>query len=159
MAYTVSDCNLKGDPLKKDDLSSLSSEDIAVVVGTQMPGNDLEDADNYVWSFKVLPIEMLRFSNEYGEEPEGGWKEAYLRHQQSDREAVASGSIEYEGRDRFLEAWSKDTLTYPLYVVEEDGEYRLLDGYHRLAGAFWHDVNEVAVFVGSPKPAYNAALR
>lgn len=158
MTHTVLDCNLNGVPLVKDELASLSSEDIAAVVSHQMPGNALEDASDYSWSFEVLPLDTLRFSNEDGEEPEGGWKAAYLRHQQSDREAVAAGSVEYEGREEWLAEWAKDTSIYPLYIVAEDNGYRVLDGYHRLAGAFWHGVEEVAVFLGSPKPTYDASF-
>jgi hypothetical protein len=33
----------------------------------------------------------------------------------------------------------------------EDGQYRVWDGYHRLAGAFWYGIEEVATFVGCPK--------
>ncbi|NTF17454.1 ParB N-terminal domain-containing protein [Agrobacterium rubi] len=43
---------------------------------------------------------------------------------------------------------------YPLFVVLDDGQYRILDGYRRLAAAFWHEVKVVAVFVGSPKLGY-----
>ena len=159
MTHTVLDCYLNGVPLAKDELASLSSEDIAAIVGFQMPGDALEDTSDYAWSFEMLPLDLLRFSNEDGEEPEGGWKAAYLRHQESDREAVANGSIEYEGRAEWLAEWSRDTSIYPLYIVTEDDGYRLLDGYHRLAGAFWHGVEEVAVFLGSPKPTFDASFR
>lgn len=154
MKLTCPDCNLDGESLRIDQLHELSSDNIARIVGVQAPGNDLDDADDYTWAFQIVKLNELRHCAEDGDEPDGGWKAAYLRHQESDRIAVLEGSPEYEGRAEWLEEWSGNTAIYPLFVVTEGNQYRILDGYHRLAAAFWHELQEVAVFVGSPKPVH-----
>lgn len=148
---TVSDCSLDGSPIPLDRLALLSSVQIADIVSTQQPGDCQDHADDYDWSFHLIPIQDLRCCNEDGEEPEGGWKRAYQRHQESDRAAVSGGSPEYAGRQKWLRTWSFDTAIYPIFVVLEGGQYRLLDGYHRLAAAFWHDTAKVFAFVGQSK--------
>lgn len=149
---TVQDCNLNGSVLECSSLSGLCSDDIEKIVGCQMPGDNLDDATDYDWKFCFIPLNDLKHANEYGEEPEGGWKAAYLRHKQSDQQAVDSGSPEYAGREQWLKHWCQDTRIYPIFVVKENDEYRILDGYHRLAGAFWFGIDKVACFVGCPKP-------
>ena len=149
---TVSDCGLDGLPIPLDQLAIISSVQIANIVSTQQPGNGQDHADDYDWSFQIISIQDLRCCNEDGEEPDGGWKRSYLRHQESDRAAVSSGSPEYAGRQDWLRTWSNNTAIYPIFVVMEDGQYRLLDGYHRLAAAFWHGIDKVSAFVGRPKP-------
>lgn len=159
MELTCGDCILDGRPLRIDQLPELSSDDIASVVGLQAPGNDVDNADDYTWAYQIVNLDDLRCCNEDGEEPDGGWKAAYLRHQESDRAAILAGSPEYEGRAKWLEEWVANTSMYPLFVVLDDGQYRILDGYHRLAAAFWHEVKDVAVFVGSPKLVYDNDLK
>lgn len=158
MELTCDDCTLDGRPLRIDQLAKLSSDDIASVVGLQMPGNDVDDADDYTWTYRIIDLNDLRRCDEDGEEPDGGWKAAYLRHQESDRAAVLGGSPEYEGRAKWLEEWVESTPMYPLFVILEGGQYRILDGYHRLAAAFWHEAPNVAVFVGVPKIEYGNGL-
>jgi len=157
MRTTALDCNLDGEPLLTTQLHTLSSDEIVRVVGNQSPGGQDEDADDYSWSFQRIRLEDLRCCNEDGEEPEGGWKAAFARHLKSDAEAVAAGSPEYAGRAEWIEEWCKDTAMYPIFVVVEDGQYRIWDGYHRLAGAFWHGIEDVAAFVGAPKLSLDLA--
>lgn len=153
MTYTNADCTLEGRRLLLSELSELTSDNIAAIVGFQCPSGDLnEDASHYTWTLIEVPLVKLLACNEDGEEPEGGWKAAYLRHKQSDEEAVASGSPEYAGRQEWLDQWCKNTSQYPIFLVVEDGDYRLWDGYHRLAGAFWNEIPSVTAFVGTPKP-------
>ncbi len=148
---TVPDCNLDGHTIPLSVIHHLSSEAIARIIGKQQPGNRLEDSNQYTWSFKEIPLEELRCSNEDGEEPSGGWKAAYLRHKKSDDLAIAQGSPEYAGREQWNKKWCENTAIYPLYVVVEEGQYRLLDGYHRLASAFWNELPTVYAFVGRSK--------
>lgn len=151
MVTTVPDCTLDGSPIPIDSLASLTSAQIARIVGVQAPGGSNEDAAEYDWSFCCLDLESLRCCNEDGDEPDGGWKAAYLRHQENDALAVANGSPEYAGRQEWLAQWAGNTAIYPIFMIEDDDGYRLWDGYHRLAGAFWHDAPQVAVFLGRPK--------
>jgi hypothetical protein len=112
----------------------------------------LESADDFVWRFATMDISELRHATEDGEDPEGGWEEAYARHALADAEAVKNGSPEYAGRAQWLKhVWGKDTRIHPLYVVHEEGSHRLLDGYRRLAGAFHFRINPVAVLIGERK--------
>lgn len=151
MKKTASDCHLDGTPIPLDQLCLLDSKTLAKIVGQQQPGEHLECSSNYHWSFQCLALEKLRYSNDFGEEPDGGWKQAYLRHAQSDETAVKNGSPEYAGRQKWVQHWCQDTRIYPLYVVFEEGQYRLWDGHHRLASAFWHEIETVYVFLGVPK--------
>lgn len=160
MTFMNADCTLDGRRLLLSELPHLTSEDIAAIVGFQSPGGDIdEDASHYTWALFEVPLADLRACNEDGEEPEGGWKATYLRHQQSDQEAVASGSPEYAGRQEWLAGWCHNTSQYPIFLVLEGGEYRLWDGYHRLAGAFWNEIPSVMAFVGTPKPKLDNMLR
>lgn len=154
MTYTNADCTLDGRQLLLTELPQLSSEDIAAIVGFQSPaGGAEEDAEAYSWILLEIPLEDLCNCTEDGDEPEGGWKAVYERHKESDEEAIASGSSEYAGRPEWLAGWCKNTSQYPIFIVSEDDGYRLWDGYHRLAGAFWHDITSVMAFVGTPKPS------
>lgn len=148
--YLEKDCNLNGEFIKIDDLSVLTSKDISKIIGVQNPGANLEYSEKYDWSFHMIPIEQLRYSNEDGDEPDDGWESAYFRHKKNDDENVKNRSPEYAGRQEWLTEWAKDTRKYPLYIVQEDDRYRLLDGYHRLAGAFFEKITHVACFVGKP---------
>jgi hypothetical protein len=147
---TVEDCNLDGSTIPLSDWPTLSSEQLARIVGEQQPGDMPEYAHRYEWQFVFLPVEDLRCSNQDYEEPAGGWSAAHQRHLQSDRRAVAEGSPEYAGRDVWLrDVWGANTATYPLYVLKEEDGYRLLDGHRRLAGAFSYGVSNVAVLLGT----------
>lgn len=150
MMTTEADCHLNGVPIALASLPRLSSQEIAQIVGFQEPGGEVVDAQDYDWTTQTLRLADLEESNDDGEAPEGGWKAAYFRHQADDMQAVDEGSPEYAGRQTWLAHWCQDTRIYPLYVVREDDGYRLLDGYHRLAGAFFHDISGVFVFVGTP---------
>jgi hypothetical protein len=152
MTTTVPDCNLHGDPIRLDSLHDLTSDQISEIVGVQDPSGDhLEQPGEYKLGFERIFLRDLRQCNEDGEEPEGGWKAAYLANEKSDRRAIEQGSPEYAGRQEWLREWADNTAIYPIYVVFENGSYRLWDGYRRVAGAFWHDLNEVSAFVGYPK--------
>lgn len=151
-ALTVPDCSLDGRPVELSRWQALSSGELARIVGLQEPGGQLEDARDYDWEYTVLPVTELECCNEDGEAPEGGWEAAHRRHLASDAEAVMAGSQEYAGRDKWLrDVWGRTTAIHPLFVVLEDGHYRLWDGYRRLAGAFAHGVADVAVLLGTPK--------
>lgn len=140
-----------GNLISVKELNSLTSDQISDIVGIQSPGDSLEYSNQYHWSFQIIPLDNLRYSNEDGEEPDGGWEEAYIRHKKSDDENVKNGSPEYAGRQEWLKKWAEDTRIYPLYFIKENDKYRILDGYHRLAGAFFEKVSNVACFVGEKK--------
>lgn len=54
-----------------------------------------------------------------------------------------------DGRDKWIqEQWIQCTDSYPLFVILEDNNYRLLDCHHRLAGAFYYGIKEVATIIG-----------
>lgn len=148
--YLNPDCKLHNSLIPIETLTRLSSNDIASIVGTQCPGVNTEHATDYLWSFQTVPLQELRYSNEDGEEPDGGWEAAYIRHKINDDECVKNGSPEYAGRQEWLKTWCLDTRIYPLYIVAEGNSYRILDGYHRLAGAFYAGIEAVACFVGHP---------
>jgi len=148
--HTTADCSLNGARIALVDWSKLSSDELAQVVGVQEPGGTAEHPQDYDWEFTTLATDELRLATEDGDEPEGGWREAYLRHTAADAEAVSLGSPEYAGREQWLRTWCEDTRIYPLYLVDEGG-YRLWDGYHRLAGAFYLGAERVAVVLGRPK--------
>ena len=150
-SFTDNDCRLDGEPIQLDRLSCLTSEEIARVVGIQQPGGSLLDAKDFEWTYCAIPLEALRFCMEDGDEPESGWKAAYLRHEMADNEAVANGSPEYAGRQDWCAQWVQNSAVYPLFLSCEDDRYWLWDGHHRLASAFWHDVPTVQAFVGVPR--------
>jgi hypothetical protein len=152
ITMTAADCTLDGATIDVAHWEILFPEAMARIVGQQSPGGSLESADDFVWRFAMMDISHLRHATEDGEEPEGGWEKAHARHILADEEAVKNGSPEYAGRAQWLErVWGEDTRIYPLYVVHEDGAYRLLDGYHRLAGAFHFPINPVAVLIGEKR--------
>lgn len=142
------DCLLDGKQFPITQLKLFTSDQLASIVGVQHPNDYLEEAKDYQWSFKYLPMESLRFATEYGEEPESGWENLYLCFLAED-EAAAQSSKAYLGRDNWLKnQWIACTDTYPLFVVMEEGNYRVWDGHHRLAGAFYYDIEKVAVILG-----------
>ena len=95
-----------------------------------------------------MEVKKLRYATEYGEEPKVGWKNLYLQFLQED-DVASKYSPEYAGRDNWLKNdWLTCTDTYPIFVILEDSRYRLLDGYHRLAGAFYYDLENVAIILG-----------
>lgn len=157
-SHTVADCHLDGAPLRLDAWPTLSSEELARIVGLQQPSDALEDPSYFAWEARMVPITELMHATQDGDVPEGGWSGAYLRHWEADREAVANGSPEYAGRDAWIrEVWLPDTRIYPLYVVKEWDEdpaqsarLRLLDGHRRLAGAFHYRARNVFALVGTP---------
>ena len=149
---TVPDCTLDSAVISITQLPHLSTDELARIVGTQEPGGYLLNARDYVWRFLMLPTRDLEHSNEDGEAPEGGWTAAHERHLAADQEAVENGSPEYDGRGEWLrEVWCPNTAIYPLFVSLEEGEYRIWDGYRRLAGAFYYGVEQVAVILGTPR--------
>ena len=97
MKTTVSDCHLDGTPILIDQLCLLDSTTIEKIVGQQQPGEHLECSSHYYWSFQCLALEKLRCSNDFGEEPDGDWKQAYLRHAQSDENAVKMAHLNMRG--------------------------------------------------------------
>ena len=145
---TVPDCALDGESIPLSRIPHLSSEEMARIVGTQCPGDMDEKGSDFDWTFEYVPLEDLRFSNQHGEEPEGGWVGAYHRHKASDEEAGGA----YLGRQEWLAEWAQNTETYPIYVERHEDGYRILDGHHRLAGAFFNRVPAVAAFVGVYRP-------
>lgn len=148
---TVADCSLNGEAIPLSYLANLTSEQISVIVGDQEPGSATLRASDYQWEFKFIRTEELQYSNEDGDAPDGGWSAAHERHIAYDLMAVKNGSPEYMGRAEWLrEEWGVDTSIYPLFVSLESGQYRVWDGYRRLAGAFYNKVREVAVFLGRP---------
>lgn len=148
---TDPDCSLDGQPVLLDRLPLLSSDEIQRMVANHSPDAHRTPARRYHWTFRSVPLEELRCSCDTGEEPDGGWKAAYLRHQASDLAAIKNGSPEYAGRQEWCAEWAKNTARYPLCVVFEDGQYWLWDGHHRLASAFWHEIPSVMAFVGGPQ--------
>ena len=149
---TVPDCSLRGRPIKVADWRTMTSETIAEIVGSQAPAGPAEYPDEYEWRFVMMPLEDLRCSDQEYMEPEGGWAETYRKHCRWDALAVAEGSPEYAGRQEwFRDHWTKNTAIYPLFVVLEEDGYRVWDGHHRLAAAFFHGIPEVAVLLGVQK--------
>lgn len=145
---TVPDCHLNGRPVLLKDWASLSSDQLATIVGCQNPGDSIIYAHDYTWTVQRLLVADLQHSTWDGEIPTGGWAAAYTRHCRSDEEAIRNGSPEYHGRPQWLETWVQQSDIYPLYVIVDEDGYRLLDGHHRLAGAFWHQVTHVWALVG-----------
>lgn len=149
---TVADCSLDGEPIELLLWPTLSSAALERIVGEQQPGNELESAGTCLWSFESVPLDDLRACTEDGDEPDDGWIATYARYLAQDQEAVSGGSPDYAGRDDWIRnAWSKDTSIYPLYLVNEAGEWRLWDGHRRLAGAFHFGLTSVFAVVGRPR--------
>lgn len=148
----VRDCTLDGMPIRLADWPKISSESLARIVGVHAPSDPTEYAQDYDWRFVELPTELLRCASQDGDEPDGGWEQAYRDHARRDIAAVAAGSPEYAGRQKWLrEHWCRNTAIYPLFVVLEENDYRLWDGHRRLAAAFFHRVPRVAVVLGTKK--------
>lgn len=149
MKTTVQDCTLDGSVMDLDVLETLTPAEIARVVGPhQYLGDEPVRLEDHRWSFALVPLQDLRFSNEHGEEPKGGWKASYLRHQAWDEEAVAGGSHAYAGRQEWLAEWAADSRINPVILELHEGRYRIIDGHRRVAGAFWNECESVAAFVG-----------
>lgn len=144
----MADCALDGLTIHLDSVSALTSEEMARVVGIQCPGDMDESGADYDWEFRMVPTADLVRANQWGEEPDGGWKASYLRHKASDDEAGGA----YLGRQDWLKEWCRDSRIYPLFVEDHADGYRIIDGHHRLAGAFWNEAVEIAAFVGRLKP-------
>lgn len=145
---TNTDCLLDGKIFNVNNFKTLNSVQLASIVGEQSPNGYLEDLSNYKWKFKHINIEDLRCATEYGEEPKGGWKNVYLKFLEED-ERAAKYTPEYAGRDKWIkEQWIQCSDIYPLFVILEDNNYRLLDGHHRLAGAFYYELKKVAIILG-----------
>jgi hypothetical protein len=146
--YTNSDCLYKNKTFDIKKWNTFNSKELASIVGDQHPNGYLEDLAHFDWKFLHLDIQDLKLSTEYNEEPEGGWKKLYLRFLKED-DTAAETSPEYAGRDKWLKnEWLLCTETYPLFVIKEDGNYRVLDGHHRLAGAFYYKLKSLSVVLG-----------
>lgn len=156
--FSVQDCHLDGHPIPIADWPVLNSAQLASIVGSQQPGSALEHGFNFVWEARWLPLSSLQYASQDGDMPPRGWAQTYQKHLADDAAAIANGSPEYAGRDEWMrQVWLPDTRTYPLFVVKEfDGpqheapRLRLLDGHHRLAGAFYYQVPQVFTLVGTP---------
>lgn len=145
---TNPDCMLDGKVFNVDKFLKLNSDQLASIVGKQSPNGYLEDLSNYKWKFEYINIEDLRYATEYNEEPKGGWAKVYLEFL-ADDEKAAKYTPECAGRDKWIrEKWTQCSDIYPLFVVLEDNNYRLLDGHHRLAGAFYYNLKKVAIILG-----------
>lgn len=157
--FTVQDCTLNGASIALAEWPRLHSEEIARVVGPQQPGEALEDASDFTWEACWVALSDLHHATQDGDLPEDGWSSMYQRQLDSDRQAAANGSPEYAGRDAWIQhVWLRDSRVYPIYLVKEfDGDssrpprLRLLDGHHRLAGAFQYRADQVFALVGTPK--------
>jgi hypothetical protein len=145
---TEQDCHLNGKSFSVTQWCKFDSTTLGQIVGVQEPGHYPERLDNLHWTFQYIEIEKLKYANQDYEEPEGGWSSAYLRMLESDRQAAVC-SPEYLGRDTWIkEKWIQNTQIYPLFVVLEEDGYRILDGHHRLAGAFYYHLEKVAIVLG-----------
>lgn len=148
---TNSDCLFRNKSFDIQRFPHFKSHELASIVGTQSPNGYIENLDNIQWSFEYIEIKKLRYATEYNEEPQGGWKQLYLKFLEEDSLA-AKYSPEYLGRDDWIKnQWSQCTDIYPLFVVMENNTYRILDRHHRLAGAFYYDIKQVAIILGTPK--------
>lgn len=151
VVLTAADCTLDGASFDVSRWPTLSSDELARIVGLQVHEGAEGTADDYHWELRLVPLGDLLDSALDGE-PDGGWAAAYLRQLEADRQAVASGSPEYAGRDCWIrDTWLANTACYPLFaVIEEDG-LLLWDGHHRLAGAFYYEQAAVWALVGTPR--------
>jgi hypothetical protein len=146
---TAADCTLDGVSFDVSRWPGLSSSELARIVGVQIHEGAAGTAEDYKWELRLVPLIELQDSALDGE-PDGGWAAAYLRQLEADREAVASGSPEYAGRDRWIrDIWLPNTACYPLFAVIEDDGLLLWDGHHRLAGAVHYGQAEVWTLVGT----------
>lgn len=148
---TAADCRLDGARIEADRIPALSSAEIARTIGPSEAGLGGVSVDDFTWNSEQIPLEMLVACNQDGAEPGGGWKAAYERHRASDGRAVLDGSPAYAGRQTWLKEWARQTEIYPIYPIEDDGAYFMVDGHHRLAGAHFHDAPFVWAFVGRAK--------
>ena len=154
---TTPDCHLDGVLIELDHWAIFDSNELGAIVGIQQPSNDLEQSENFTWLASWVPIDDLLHASEDSDIPDGGWSAAYARYLESDQLAVSNNSPKYAGRDAWIrDVWLLDTRIYPLYAVNEwDSDakafrLRLLDGYHRTAGAFYYGAKRVFVLVGQP---------
>lgn len=149
---TCPDCSLDGAPIPLASWGALTPEQLGRIVGDQEPGGVLERSGDYRWIWRQIPVEALRRATEDGEEPDGGWLDAYARYLAHDTQAAKEGTPERAGRAEWIrDHWRHATEIHPLYAVEDaPGELRLWDGYRRLAGAFFHKLPSVWVILGSP---------
>jgi hypothetical protein len=148
---TAADCTLDGASFDVSRWPTLSSDELARVVGIQIHEGAAGTAGDYRWELRLVPLTELQNSALDGE-PDAGWSAAYLRQLEADREAVASGSPEYAGRDIWIrDTWLPNTACYPLFAVVEDAGLLLWDGHHRLAGAFHYGQTAVWTLVGTSR--------
>ena len=138
--YTEPDCTLRGKRLCVTSWKMLSSQELGEVVGVQTVLGQAIVPHAWSWSFQMLSLDLLAEAAEDGAEPDGGWAGFYARVCVHDRR-----------RDAWLRQWARDTRVYPLYVAMEGGQLYLLDGHHRLAGAFYYGLGDVAALVGVPE--------
>ncbi len=158
MMYTVPDCHLNGARIALDEWPTLNSTQLAKIVGLQQPGEALESSSCWTWEVAWVNLQNLEHATQDGDIPEGGWSAMYTRQLNDDNRAIAQGSPEYAGRDAWIQTvWLPDTRRYPLFLVKEwdsplaTPRLRLLDGHHRLAGAFHHDLqSSIFALVGTP---------
>lgn len=143
------DCLFEGDNFDTTMWNKFTSSQLASIVGDQHPNGYLEDLKGFNWQFTSIKTEKLNLATEYGEAPDGGWKQLYLKFLEEDILA-AIHTPEYAGRDTWLKnEWISCTKTYPLFVLYQENEYRILDGYHRLAGAFYYGLKSVSIILGT----------
>jgi hypothetical protein len=128
---TNSDCLFNGKTFNISLFKQFNSEQLLSIIGRQSPNGYEENLEGFQWAFQYIDIKKLKYATEYNEEPEGGWENLYLKFLNEDEEA-AKYSPEYNGRDNWIKnEWSECTDTYPLFVIKENNNYRLLDGHHR----------------------------
>ena len=156
-ACTTSDCHLDGVPIGLDQWSLLHSNELGRIVGIQQPGEEPEESARCEWQAIWVTISDLLHASEDGDIPDKGWSAAYARYLKSDQQAVSHNSPQYAGRDAWIrDVWLPDTRIYPLYAVNEwssdtnSFRLRLLDGYHRTAGAFHYGAKKVFALIGHP---------
>lgn len=147
---TNSDCLFQKKPFDIQQFQFFNSEELGSIVGQQSPNGYDENLKNVTWSYQFIDTINLQYATEYNEEPEGGWKQLYLKFLKED-EAAAQFSPEYLGRDDWIKnQWCQCTEIYPLYILKEDNQLRILDGHHRLAGAFYYEIPQIAIILGVP---------
>jgi hypothetical protein len=142
--FSNPDCLFENKIFDTQRLSTFSSEQLASIVGQQHPNGYIEDLSKGVFSFLYIPTQDLKFATEYNEEPQGGWAKLYEKFLKED-EIASKYSPEYLGRDEWIRNhWLICTATYPLFIIKENNVYRVLDGTHRLSGAFYYELPQVA---------------
>ena len=154
---TVPDCHFDGASIAFNAWKTFSPHELAKIVGDQQPGDTLEKSEFFHWEARWVDLHELLHATQDGDVPDGGWSQTYLRYLLSDQQAVSAGSPAYAGRAAWIKnEWLADSRIYPLYVVydwddeAEKRRLRLLDGHHRLAGAFHYSARQVFALVGSP---------